>query len=444
MSNSRRVRCPLPRVNHCNMRQEDFSKGRTVTRLRRKRLMLQMALSVQCTLPLLIYLLKKVKANRIDLKKINLRTRTTKGITFNVNIYNEASCLRDFRFRSSEIPVICSLFNWDHGKTARSRYRCDPITASCIVLRRLASPCRWADLEYVFGMHSSHLSEIFWEVLETFYASRHTLITSFRSDLIQGNRASILAELVCNEGAPLDNCIGFIDCTKIQICRPGGPSVNQRSVYSGHKRFHCSIYQTITTPDGLVFHVYGPEEGRRHDLTLYRKSNMDQLLQNHLLIDRQYCIYEDAAYMLRPWLQVAYPREIATQSQQDYNKHMSSVREAVEWSYKEIKLHFTSQDMKRKLKARESPISVLYICSVLLFNFKTCLGHGGQVPSRFESKAPTLEEYTNPPQKEKRRRTTLRELPNADFALPSAKERGLGRRPSRKWHHSVHGVLMVV
>jgi len=74
---------------------------------------------------------------------------------------------------------------------------------------------------------------------------------------------------------------------------------------------------------------------------------------------------------------------------------MSSVREAVEWSYKEIKLHFTSQDMKRKLKARESPISLLYICSVLLFNFKTCLGHGGQVPARFEGRAPKLDQCTS-------------------------------------------------
>ena len=42
-------------------------------------------------------------------------------------------------------------------------------TACCIVLRRMASPCRLVDLEYTFGMPSSALIEVFWEVLESFY-----------------------------------------------------------------------------------------------------------------------------------------------------------------------------------------------------------------------------------------------------------------------------------
>jgi len=135
--------------------------------------------------------------------------------------------------------------------------------------------------------------------------------------------------------------VGFIDCTKIQICRPGCPGVNQRGLYSRNKRFYCFTYQTITKPDGLVFHVYGPEEGRRHDLTLYRKRGMDTLRQQHLSLDNtQYFIYGDAAYMLRPWIQIPFPRSLAAEPQPDYNKRMSSVREAVECRYKEIKLHF--------------------------------------------------------------------------------------------------------
>ena len=59
---------------------------------------------------------------------------------------------------------------------------------------------------------------------------------------------------------------------------------------------HCLVYQTITTPDGLIFHLHGPEVGRRHDLTLLRNSQIESTLQENMLIDgKQYCIYGDAA-----------------------------------------------------------------------------------------------------------------------------------------------------
>ncbi|DAZ99950.1 TPA: hypothetical protein N0F65_008757 [Lagenidium giganteum] len=51
--------------------------------------------------------------------------------------------------------------------------------------------------------------------------------------------------------------------------------------YSGHKREHCLGFQSITTPDGLTIHFWGPTEGRRHDITLLRLSAVvEQLTTN--------------------------------------------------------------------------------------------------------------------------------------------------------------------
>jgi hypothetical protein len=69
------------------------------------------------------------------------------------------------------------------------------------------------------------------------------------------------------------------------MSRPGGDGSIQRSAYSGHKRFHCFSYQTVATPDGLIIHLYGPVEGRRHDLTLYRASGMDHLLEEQYQLE---------------------------------------------------------------------------------------------------------------------------------------------------------------
>jgi hypothetical protein len=72
---------------------------------------------------------------------------------------------------------------------------------------------------------------------------------------------------------------------------------------------------------------------------------------------------------------------------------MSAARIAVEWSYKDLKQNFTVLDFKRKLKVNEAPIGLLFLSSVLLWNFKVCLGHGGEISSAFQSSPPSLDEY---------------------------------------------------
>lgn len=116
-------------------------------------------------------------------------------------------------------------------------------------------------------MRSSALSEDFWEIVRSFTDANMHLLNTFRTDLIM-SRAALYAAAIHDKGAPLPACIGFIHCTKIRMSRPGGSTTLQRSVYSGHKCFHCLIYQTVTTPDALVFHMYGPEVGRRHDMNI--------------------------------------------------------------------------------------------------------------------------------------------------------------------------------
>jgi hypothetical protein len=244
-------------------------------------------------------------------------------------------------------------------------------------------------------MRASALSEVFWEAVETMYDLRSPLLTVFREEFMKLRRDHYSNSL--NEIVPLRDCVGFIDCTKIQVSRPGGPAANQRALFSGHKRYHCLSYQTVTTPDGLIFHMYGPEEERRHHTTLYRKSNMNYHLSRSLTGEgdnaRQFCIYGDGAYLMRPWLQVGFSRHAATTEQLRYNAEMSAARVAVEWNYKDLKAMWSTQDFKRKLKVRQSPVAVLYITSALLWNCKVCFDHGSQAGSKFQCQPPTFEQY---------------------------------------------------
>ena len=49
----------------------------------------------------------------------------------------------------------------------------------------------------------------------------------------------------------------------------------------------------------LVAQMFGPVEGRRHDATLLKLSNIDQKM--HLLPAGSF-VYGDQAYQVRPWL----------------------------------------------------------------------------------------------------------------------------------------------
>lgn len=80
-----------------------------------------------------------------------------------------------------------------------------------------------------------------------------------------------------------------------------------------------------------MFHMFGPDVGRRHDLTLYRDIGLGAILEEVLLIDgKQYCLYGDVAYMVRPWLQTAFSRLTAMPLQAMYKNGVSEVRVTVE------------------------------------------------------------------------------------------------------------------
>lgn len=315
-------------------------------------------------------ILHKLRYVKSELGLLMCRSIEVSGSSFNLNIYTDEICLRDFRFRKHEVGTIMGIVNWN-GATKRNRYACDEISATFLLLRRLYYPCRWTDLETTFGMHASALCEVFYECAWSLYDGHSSLITTFQKDLMH-ERAHLYAQCIVTSGGLLDKCVGFIDGTNIKMARLGGSRTLQRATYSGHKRIHCLSYQTVTTPDGLIFHLYGPVEGRQPDRFLYRKSNLDAVLQESLSIEgEQHYIYGDQAYILRPWMQTAFPRSSCSQIQTTYNTSMNAARIAVEWGYKDVKQMWTSQDFGRKLKIRKGPVGLLYVVSVLLRNFKT-------------------------------------------------------------------------
>jgi nuclease HARBI1 len=194
-----------------------------------------------------------------------------------------------------------------------------------------------------------------------------------------------------NKGSPLDSVVAFIDGTGIETARPRGTS--QRATYSGHKRHNCLKFQAISAPDGLVLHLFGPVEVRRHDMFLYKESGRADSLRSSLVIsNRQYYVYGDPAYILRPFLQVGFKGSSTTPEELAFNASMSEVRVAVEWAFRDVNQYFTHVDVPRKLRLRVTPGGLWYVRAVILWNFRVCL-YGSQAAQSFESDPIEMSEY---------------------------------------------------
>ena len=195
-------------------------------------------------------------------------------------------------------------------------------------------------------------------------------------------------------GASLDRCAGFVDGTAIFIAHPGGGL--QRACYSGHKRRHAVKFLNVLTPDGLFFYLYGPVEGRRHDITLYHESGLDGVLADAMTVNgEQFYLYADAAFMLRPWLQTAF-EGLITPDQVAHNKSMNVPRTSVEWGFKDVKQMCSFLDSPSKMKLRETPVGLLYKAGALFWNLRCC-AYGGATSTFFSCPPPTWSQYMGLP-----------------------------------------------
>lgn len=72
------------------------------------------------------------------------------------------------------------------------------------------------------------MSEVFWELIEK-CNEKYGQVLNLRPHLLTA-RAEQYTTAIHDAGAPLDCCVGFIDCTRIRMTRPGGHNSIQRNV----------------------------------------------------------------------------------------------------------------------------------------------------------------------------------------------------------------------
>ena len=167
------------------------------------------------------------RRHRHEIKRIKLRSRFISHVLFNLYALSEKECLENYKFKKADLVHISNMIGWN-SRSERNLYRCDPLTATCFVLHKLWTGARSADQEEKYGKFQSQTSEFMWEVVGLF-VNKYEYALNMRGGFLW-NRAKDYAKSIYDPGAPLPRFVGFIDCTKIRMCRPSGLNANQRAV----------------------------------------------------------------------------------------------------------------------------------------------------------------------------------------------------------------------
>ena len=139
---------------------------------------------------------------------------------FNLDEIQEPECKAEFRFNKNDIPVLAEVLGLPETFRCSQRTVANKLEGLCMLLRRTAYPCRYSDLIPRFGRPVPELSMITNCVVDYLYDNHAHRLTQWNHQIMSPPLLQTYADAVSAQGAPLNNCFGFIDGTVRPICRP--------------------------------------------------------------------------------------------------------------------------------------------------------------------------------------------------------------------------------
>lgn len=136
------------------------------------------------------------------------------------------------------------------------------------------------------------------------YKHKHLLTVEFCRTFLEMQEKRYAA--ATRKLSVLQNCIGFLDGTVLDIARPNS-NAEENVASNGHKRKQALKYQTLSASDGLILHTHGALVESRHDSALHVQCGMNRKLKTELHIDDvQLCVHGDRGYNQRVTLDVLF------------------------------------------------------------------------------------------------------------------------------------------
>ena len=140
---------------------------------------------------------------------------------FNLDDMDEAECIAELRFEKRHILQLEEVLQIPPLMKCNQRSVFTGTEGLCMLLKRLAYPCRYSDLIHRFSRPVPVLGMITNNVIDYIYDTHHHKITNWNNDILSPAALQIYADAISAKGAALDNCFGFIDGTVRPISKPG-------------------------------------------------------------------------------------------------------------------------------------------------------------------------------------------------------------------------------
>jgi len=192
------------------------------------------------------------------------------------------------------------------------------LDALAVTLARYATPTRVK----LLGRHlrinwsSAKISTIVGLVLDFLLATWGPLI-SLDDRYVAPVNVGAFVQAIKDYPSPVSHIFGFIDGTKVRICRP---TREQDLFYSGNECYHLVRFQGLMLPNGIMAGMFGPEVGNSkgrgvfsallspysitgssNDKLMYGNSNWDTIL-TEILGESDYQMYGDSGYGSSTWV----------------------------------------------------------------------------------------------------------------------------------------------
>ena len=143
----------------------------------------------------------------------------------------------------------------------------------------------------------------------------------------------------------------------------------------------------------MIAHLFGPLEGKRHDMKLFQESCIEETLGNNQLFYGK-LVYGDAGYINSVYFTRPYNRDSHNTFKLVYNKQMSSVRETVEWCIGHVSSLWKFVDFNKNLKLLLQLVGLYYSVAVFLTNIHGCY-YSNQTSQYFNCPPPPVQVYLN-------------------------------------------------
>lgn len=133
---------------------------------------------------------------------------------------SEAECKAEFRFEKKDLPTVAEALQIPPSFKLRQGSIVSGMEGLCILLRRLAYPCRFGDMVPRFGKAVPVLSMVTNHVIDYIYTIHGHRITRWNDAPLNPPALETYARSVHAKRAALLNCFGFVDGTVRPIARP--------------------------------------------------------------------------------------------------------------------------------------------------------------------------------------------------------------------------------